>query len=82
MLFYATPVIYAGHVVPEPFDKVTWLNPMTGILEMMRAGFFSHEGRQAIVWGAVWSSLAITVLAVLVGTAAFGRLERAVLKEI
>ena len=82
MLFYATPVIYAGHVVPEPFDKVTWLNPMTGILEMMRAGFFSHEGRQAIVWGAVWASLAITVLAVLVGTAAFGRLERSVLKEI
>ena len=82
MLFYATPVIYAGHVVPEPYDKVTWLNPMTGILEMMRAGFFSHEGKQAVVWGAIWTSVLITVVAVLVGSAAFGRLERPVLKEI
>ena len=52
MLFYATPVIYAGHLVPEPYDKVTWLNPMTGILEMMRAGFFTHD-RYPIVWGAI-----------------------------
>jgi ABC-2 type transport system permease protein len=82
MLFYATPVIYAGHVVPEPYDKVTWLNPMTGILEMMRAGFFSHEGRQAISWGAITTSLVMTVVLLFLGNAVFGRLERAVLKEI
>jgi ABC-2 type transport system permease protein len=82
MLFYATPVIYAGHVVPEPYDKITWLNPMTGILEMMRAGFFSHQGSQAIVWGAIAASVVTTVVVLLVGTAVFGRLERAVLKEI
>jgi ABC-2 type transport system permease protein len=82
MMFYATPVIYAGRFVPEPYDKITWLNPMTGVLEMMRAGFFSHEGKQAIVWGAIATSVVMTVVVLLVGTAVFGRLERSVLKEI
>lgn len=82
MLFYATPVIYASHVVPKPYDKITWLNPMTGILEMMRAGFFAHEGRQAIAWGAIVMSVVMTVVLLFVGNAVFGRLERAVLKEI
>lgn len=82
MMFYATPVIYAGHVVPEPYDKVTWINPMTGILEMMRAGFFAHDGDQGILWGAIAASLVITVVVLFVGSAVFGRLERPVLKEI
>jgi ABC-2 type transport system permease protein len=82
MLFYATPVVYAGHIVPHPYDKITWLNPMTGILEMMRAGFFSHGGNQQIVWGAIFTSLVVSLLLLLVGSTVFGRLERAVLKEI
>jgi ABC-2 type transport system permease protein len=81
MLFYATPVIYAGHLVPHPYDKVTWLNPMTGILEMMRAGFFAHD-RFPILWGAIATSAVVSVGLLFVGTAVFGRLERAVLKEI
>ena len=81
MLFYATPVIYAGHLVPHPYDKITWLNPMTGILEMMRAGFFDHD-RFPILWGAVFSSIAVSIVLLLVGNAVFSRLERAVLKEI
>jgi ABC-2 type transport system permease protein len=81
MLFYATPVIYAGHLVPEPFDKVLWLNPMTGILELMRAGFFDHD-RFPILWGAIATGAVVSVGLLLVGTQVFGRLERAVLKEI
>jgi ABC-2 type transport system permease protein len=81
MLFYATPVIYAGHLVPHPWDKITWLNPMTGIIEMMRAGFFSHQ-RFPILWGAIGTGVAVSVVLLFLGTAVFGRLERAVLKEI
>lgn len=81
MLFYATPVIYTSHLVPEPFDKVTWLNPLTGILELMRAGFFAHD-RYPIVWGAIATSTVISVVLLFVGVAVFRRLERAVLKEI
>jgi ABC-2 type transport system permease protein len=81
MLFYATPVIYAGHLVPEPFDKVTWLNPMTGILELMRAGFFAHD-RFPILWGAIGVSVVMSFAALFIGVTVFGRLERPVLKEI
>jgi ABC-2 type transport system permease protein len=81
MLFYATPVIYASKLVPKPYDKLTWLNPMTGILEIMRAGLFSHE-RFPIVWGAIAVSAATSVVLLLVGVSVFGRLERSVLKEI
>jgi ABC-2 type transport system permease protein len=82
MLFYATPVVYAGRVVPHPYDKITWLNPMTGVLEMMRAGFFSHQGKQAVVWGSIITSVVISVLLLVVGSYVFARLERPVLKEI
>ncbi len=83
MLFYATPVIYAGNIVPHPYDKITWLNPMTGVLEMMRAGFFSHHGpKQAVVWGSIVVSIVMSVAMLLIGAAVFARLERAVLKEI
>jgi len=81
MLFYLTPVIYAGHLVPQPYDVLTWLNPMTGILEMMRAGFFSHD-TFPILWGAIGVGLAVTVITLLVGFVVFARLERAFLKEI
>ena len=81
MLFYATPVIYATRLVPEPFDKVLWFNPLTGILELMRAGFFSHD-RLPIEWGAIAVSAVVSVCLLLGGAAVFARLERAVLKEI
>ena len=81
MLFYATPVIYASHLVPDRFEKITWLNPLTGILEIMRAGLFPHD-RFPILWGAVASSVALSIALLLVGVAVFSRLERAVLKEI
>lgn len=81
MAFYATPVIYASHLVPRPYDKLTWLNPMTGVLEMMRAGFFRHD-RFPIQWGAIGFALVVTVITLFAGFAVFGRLERAVLKEI
>jgi ABC-2 type transport system permease protein len=80
MLFYATPVIYAVDLA-EPFDKVLWLNPMTGVLELMRAGFFSHD-RFPILWGAIITSAVVSVALLLLGNAVFGRLERPVLKEI
>ncbi len=81
MLFYCTPVVYAVHAVPKPYDKLLWLNPMTGILELMRAGLFPH-GKLPVQWGAIWVAMLIGVALLLIGTWVFARLERAVLKEI
>jgi ABC-2 type transport system permease protein len=54
------------------------LNPMSGILELFRAGFFRGELNRL----SVLSSVVLTVVSLLVGAVIFKRLEPAVLKEI
>lgn len=81
MLFYVTPIIYTSQLVPQPYDKITWLNPLTGVLEMMRAGFFKHD-RYPISWGAITTSVVVSLVLLVVGFVVFRRLERSVLKEI
>jgi len=68
-------------MVPKPYDVITWLNPMTGVLEMMRAGLFNHD-HLPIQWAAIGVGLVVTVFTLFVGFAVFARLERPVLKEI
>ena len=81
MGFYATPIIYAGHLVPEPWDRLTWLNPMTGILELIRAGFFAHD-KYPIMWGSIVVSVVMRRSSCSSSVPVFARLERSVLKEI
>jgi ABC-2 type transport system permease protein len=79
MGFYATPILYGVHAVEvQPLDSLLLLNPMTGILELYRAGFFPEELNVAAV--AVACVLSVGIL--VAGTAVFERLESAVLKEI
>ncbi|RKT77278.1 ABC-2 type transport system permease protein [Terracoccus luteus] len=78
MGFYATPIIYGAHAAPPALQTVLLLNPMAGILEMYRAGFFPEE----LNLPAIISSGVITLLTLVVGTIVFRRLESAVLKEI
>lgn len=76
--FYASPVIFAVGDVPEPWDGVFALNPLAGIFELARAGFFPGQ-----LYGAhVAISAAFAVGLLLVGWGVFARLERTVLKEI
>jgi ABC-2 type transport system permease protein len=78
MGFYGTPIIYSVHSAPEALRKVLILNPMTGIMELFRTGFFNTEmNRRAVFIGA-----AICVVVLLLGVGVFKRFESAVLKEI
>jgi ABC-2 type transport system permease protein len=76
--FYASPVIFAVEDVPEPFDAVFAVNPLAGVFELCRAGFFPG----AVQWGHVGLSVVVSVALLLVGWLVFARLERTVLKEI
>jgi ABC-2 type transport system permease protein len=76
--FYATPVIYGISDVPEPFDVLFSLNPLAGIFELCRAGFFPGQ----LDWGDVGKSVVATLVVLVVGWVSFARLERTVLKEI
>lgn len=78
MMFYTTPIIYTIDRAPEWLKVVLWFNPLSGILEFYRAGFFpNHLQRAPILAG-----MAVTLVYLVVGAYTFTRLERAVLKEI
>lgn len=78
--FYASPVVFAVPDVPTPWAGVFPLNPLSGIFELCRAGFFPghvdwlHVGLSAVI--------CLLVLVLVVGWSVFARLERTVLKEI
>jgi ABC-2 type transport system permease protein len=76
--FYASPVIFAVGDVPDPWSGLFALNPLAGIFELCRAGFFPAQ----LDWGHVGSSVVITVAVLALGWLVFARLERTVLKEI
>src|SRR5690606_41797858 len=82
-LFFAIPIIYSMHevLVTSLPSSVNWQytnNPLTGILECYRAGFFPGP----VHWGAILAAPPIAVLALAMGWTVFSRMERQVLKEI
>lgn len=78
LFFYLTPVIYGVHAAPLALRHLLSANPMTGILELYRAGLFTGEVR----WEAVAVGAVVTLVVLFLGAVVFSRLERAVLKEI
>jgi ABC-2 type transport system permease protein len=78
MGLYATPIIYSMAAAPEALRRFLIFNPLSGIMEMYRAGFFhepwNHEA--AVI------SVIVTAITLVIGTVVFRRLEPAVLKEI
>jgi ABC-2 type transport system permease protein len=76
--FYATPVLYSADMAPPALQKALLFNPMSGILELFRSGFFKGEMNLL----SVSSAILLTVVLLLVGSVVFKRLEPAVLKEI
>lgn len=78
MGLYATPIIYSAQSAPSVLRTALLFNPLTGILELFRSGFFRHQ----INVIAVLSAVLITAAVVLLGVWVFKRLEPAVLKEI
>lgn len=76
--FYLTPILYSVQAVPEALRPAVMVNPMSGILELYRAGFFDVD----VHWMSVVSSVVVVLLLVVIGSTVFRRMERAVLKEI
>jgi ABC-2 type transport system permease protein len=76
--FYVSPVIFAVTNVPQPWDVLFAFNPLAGVFELLRAGFFPG----AVHWGHVGLSVVLSVTLLFLGWSVFARLERTVLKEI
>jgi len=78
LMFYCTPIIYSIGNAPGWIQRVLWFNPLSGILEIQRAGFFGQPMHiESVVIG-----LGVIALIFVVGVTVFSRMENAVLKEI
>lgn len=78
VLFYASPIIYGAADLPEFARPLAWLNPLSGIFSLFRAGFFPDQ----LDWALIGSAALISVLALVVGLTVFRRSIGGVLKEI
>ena len=71
LLFYSTPVIYPLDKVPERWQPLLQINPLTSLIESWRELFLHNSLPSADLWPALVFSLG----ALLVGGAVFQRLE-------
>lgn len=78
VLFYASPIIYGVSDLPDAAAPLAWLNPLSGIFSLFRAGFFLDQ----LNWALVGTSAAITVVTFIVGVLIFKRSVGGVLKEL
>ncbi len=78
MMFYLTPIIYGLNDIPEKYQALAMLNPLTGIIVMYRAGFWANDNLMTPIIFSITISVAIFILGIFV----FKKLERAVLKEV
>ena len=72
---YATPVIYPTSKVPERFQWLMALNPVTGIVEGFR---FLLLGKATLSWQIGVSSIVMTIGILILGLFAFRNVERTV----
>lgn len=78
VLFYASPVIYGASDLPASVAGLAWINPLSGIFALFRAGFFPDQ----LDWPLVGVSAAISIALLVVGIAVFRRCVGGVLKEL
>ena len=78
VLFYASPVIYGAADLPEFAQPLAWLNPLSGVFALFRAGFFPDQ----LDWPLVGASAGIALALLGLGALVFRRTIGGVLKEL
>ena len=78
VLFYASPIIYGAADLPDFARPLAWMNPLSGIFALFRAGFFPTQ----LDWTLVASSAGITACILALGIFVFRQNIGAVLKEL
>ena len=68
---FASPVVYPASIVPAKWRMLYALNPLTGIIEGMRASLFNGK----FDWGSISASLVIVLLILSYASYAFRRTE-------
>jgi lipopolysaccharide transport system permease protein len=70
---FITPVIYPVSAIPEKYQWLLYLNPMTGVINMMRSSFLDTA---PINWPLTWLSIGVAILSFVLGVIYFKSKER------
>ncbi len=74
LLIFVTPVIYPISIVPQKYQWLLALNPMTGVIETFKAGFL---GTTLINWPTLGISAVVSIVFLLFGLVYFLKTEKA-----
>jgi lipopolysaccharide transport system permease protein len=76
---FATPVFYPITLLPAQLQTYAYLNPMTGVIELFRNGFFNPA---LINWAHIGISVISTIVIIAVGLILFRRKEKTMIDII
>jgi ABC-type polysaccharide/polyol phosphate export permease len=71
LLFYLTPILYPLELVPESWEPLVRINPLTGLIEGWRGLFMDN----ALPGLEIWPTIVFTVVSLLAGVFVFRRLD-------
>ncbi|HTE24086.1 ABC transporter permease [Flavitalea sp.] len=79
LAMYATPVIYPLSAVPEKYKQILMLNPLAGLIETFRYGFFDKGEFYSFAFA---YSAIVTFVILLIGIFVFNKVERSFVDTI
>jgi lipopolysaccharide transport system permease protein len=74
-LMYISPVIYPVSMVPEPFQIIYQLNPMSGVIQGFRWSLYGSGEPPGLIF---LISIGLTLVGLVTGAFIFRRTERTV----
>lgn len=79
LLFYATPIVYATNIIPESYQWILRLNPMTFIIDGYRSIFYYQRQPDFISLGI---TLLVSLILCVVGYLLFSKLQKRFAEEL
>lgn len=79
LLFYATPIVYATNIIPESYQWILRLNPMTFIIDGYRSIFYYQQQPEFISLGI---TLLVSLILCVVGYLLFSKLQKRFAEEL
>ena len=79
LLFYATPIVYATNIIPESYQWILRLNPMTFIIDGYRSIFYYQQQPDLISLGI---TLLVSLILCVVGYLLFSKLQKRFAEEL
>lgn len=79
LLFYATPIVYSIDVIPQQFQWILKINPMTYIIDAYRAIFYNTTMPDMKILAIVF---AIGIICLIIGYCIFNKLQKKFAEEL